>query len=258
MQILSSLISVLLTGYLIWEIARFVPRFRKLKEDIANGDPQARMKVYWHAVVFEWVSALLAMIALGFNWSKLNPANIGLDASLFSALPNSREFNNSSLGGVLIGMAAGTVFFIILRLRANRRGGVPSNNLIAAWFRKLMPDFSALLPTTNQERLLWVVVALSAGICEEIVFRGWLLNTLHSFGFVGTALIAVGAVLFGCAHTYQKIPGVILTGLAGAFFCVLYVKTGSLLIPIILHIIVDLRFAFLPAPKIAQLAPAAS
>jgi uncharacterized protein len=107
--------------------------------------------------------------------------------------------------------------------------------------------------------LIWVVVAISAGICEEIVFRGWLLTTLHDqVGLNGKALFLTGALIFGLAHAYQKISGVIITALAGAFFCVIYVKTGSLLVPILLHTVVDLRFAFLPAPKMAQFNPAES
>ena len=35
---------------------------------------------------------------------------------------------------------------------------------------KLVPDFSALIPVTNRARLLWILVAVSAGICEELVF----------------------------------------------------------------------------------------
>jgi len=41
----------------------------------------------------------------------------------------------------------------------------------------------------------------------------------------------------------------ILTAFAGAVFCALYVATGSLLVPIALHILIDLRFAVLPAPR---------
>lgn len=116
--------------------------------------------------------------------------------------------------------------------------------------RKLMPDFTALIPVTGRERLLWAAAAISAGICEEIVFRGWLLATLHdSVGLGGTALVPTAAAIFGLAHTYQGVTGVILTALAGVLFCVLYVATGSLLVPILLHCVVDLRFAFLPAPR---------
>ena len=104
-----------------------------------------------------------------------------------------------------------------------------------------------------QERWLWVAVALSAGICEEIVFRGWLLATLHDIvGLTGTALLVAASVAFGLAHVYQKVTGVVATTIAGLLFCVLYVKTGSLLLPILLHCLIDVRFAVLPAPRTAQ------
>jgi membrane protease YdiL (CAAX protease family) len=258
MKILSSIIDLILAGYVIWEIIQFVPRFRKLKQDIANGDTQARNKIYQRAIVFEWISALLALGALGFDWSKLNPRNLAVNPALFQSISGGSDFRNGNIAGVLFGIAVGTAVFVVLRRRANRRGAVPTRNLIAPWFRKLLPDFSALLPVTNHERLVWAAVAVSAGICEEIVFRGWLLNTLHEqIGLTGTTLIWAGALIFGLAHAYQKIPGIVLTALAGAFFCVLYVKTGSLLLPIVLHALVDLRFAFLPAPR-AQLTPVES
>ncbi len=258
MQVLTIAVDVLLAGYVVWEVVSFVPRFRKLKQEIANGDVHARNRVYRRAIIFEWATALMALLALGFNWSKLNPANLGLE-SLTRSLSGDSDFNSGSLMGVIFGLSVGTIVFVILRLRANRRGAVPRQNMIAPWLRNLMPDFSALVPVTNSERLIWVVVAISAGICEEIVFRGWLLSTLHDqIGLTGKALLLAGALIFGLAHAYQKISGVIITAFAGAFFCVIYVKTGSLLIPILLHALIDLRFAFLPAPKALQLTPAES
>ena len=258
MQVLSIAVDVLLAGYVAWEVVSFVPRFRKLKQEIADGDTHARSRVYRRAVIFEWASALLALFALGFDWSKLTPKNLGLETAMQS-LSGSSDFNSGSLMGVIFGLSVGTILFIVLRLRANRRGAAPRPNQIAPRLRNLMPDFSALVPVSNSERLIWIVVAISAGICEEIVFRGWLLTTLHDqAGLTGKSLLLAGALVFGLVHAYQKIPGMILTALAGAFFCVIYVKTGSLLIPILLHSLVDVRFAFLPAPKALQLTPAES
>ena len=83
------------------------------------------------------------------------------------------------------------------------------------------------------------------------MFRGWLLSTLHgSLSLNGTALVLVAATIFGLVHVYQGITGIVGTALGGVLFCVLYVVTGSLLAPILLHILIDLRFAFLPAPQI--------
>ncbi|HEX4002713.1 MAG TPA: CPBP family intramembrane glutamic endopeptidase [Candidatus Acidoferrales bacterium] len=256
MHIVTSIVEVALAGFVVSEVVRFVPRYRQLKEAVASGDNQARTRTYQRALVFEWVSALLALAALGFDWTKFNPKLLGLaDARLMQAVAPGSDAAHGAAVGVLIGVLAGTVGMIVARMKARRRGAKPGTRAVARqpWWRKLLPDFTALLPATTQERLLWVLVAVSAGVCEEIVFRGWLLAMLHGqAGLSGAALICVAAGLFGLAHIYQRAAGVILTAFAGALFCVLYVATGSLLVPIVLHIIVDARFALLPAPRVAE------
>jgi uncharacterized protein len=248
MHIVSHVIDVVLAAYIIWQVARFLPEYRRLKAAIAAGDTQARSRVYREAIVFEWISALLAIIALRFDWSKLSPLSLNLEgSSLTQLIAHAHEFDRGLIGGIVIGIAAGTVAFMIARLRARKSGGATVPNPRTAWIQKLIPDFSALIPTTAHERMIWAVVAINAGICEEVVFRGWLLSTLHGIvGVSGLALVAVAAILFGSAHIYQGPTGVFLTTLAGALFCLLYVATGSLLIPIALHVLVDIRFAILP------------
>jgi uncharacterized protein len=254
MHILSFVIDIVLAAYVVREVIRFGPEYRQLKQDIAHGDAHARTRVYHKATLFEWISALLAVLALGFDWSKLNPRFLALEnmhwiQGLQGGSPGRAAFDRGALAGIFFGLVAGTVVFVIARIRSNRRGITPATAPARGW-KKLMPDFSALIPATGRERLLWVAVAVSAGICEEIVFRGWLLSTLHgSLGLEGTVLILVAAVLFGLAHSYQGITGMVLTAFAGLFFCGLYVATGSLLWPILLHILVDVRFAVLPAPR---------
>jgi uncharacterized protein len=256
MHILSFVTDIFLTGYVVREVLRFGPEYRQLKRDIANGDTHARARVYRKAIIFEWQSALLALLAVEFDWSKMNPKFLALEGTrwiqaLQSGSPGRAGFDRGALAGIFFGLVVGTLGFVIARIRSNRRGITPAP-APARWWSKLMPDFSALVPATARERLLWVAVAVSAGICEEIVFRGWLLSTLDgSLRLEGAALILAAAVLFGLAHSYQGITGMVLTGLAGLLFCGLYVATGSLLWPILLHIVVDARFAVLPSPRSA-------
>jgi membrane protease YdiL (CAAX protease family) len=240
----------------VWEVAKFVPRYRELKQAVADGDLQARTRIYNEAIIFEWVSAFLALAALGFNWSKLNPKALALEGTwLLQHVAHISQadngFQTGMTGGIAAGLVLGTVVLIIARLRSNRRPSKPARVAGLGRLRKVLPDFSALIPTAMRERLLWVVVAVSAGICEEIVFRGWLLSTLHGeLKVSGMGLILVAAAVFGFAHAYQGVAGVILTAFAGLVFCGLYVVTGSLLWPIVLHILIDLRFALLPAPRV--------
>jgi membrane protease YdiL (CAAX protease family) len=250
MHLLSLMLDIVLACYVAWEVFWFNGRYRELKQEIAKGETGARTRIYYRALVFEWVSALLALLALGFDWDKLNPKALALSgSSLIQLLSPNGSFDKGAALGIFAGVAIGTLAFIVGRIRANRRSVRSSAAPVPRW-RKLLPDFSALLPVSTHERLLWAAVAVSAGICEEIVFRGWLLATLHnSIGLVGTGLILVAAVMFGLAHAYQRTTGMLLTALAGVLFCVLYVETGSLLMPILLHIAVDVRFAVLPAPR---------
>ncbi len=249
MHTLNFVIDVVLAGYVIREVVRFGPQYRQLKLDLAKGDARARIRVYHQAIVFEWVSALLALFALGFDWNRLNPKFLALENARWMHVMGSGEFDRGRMAGLLFGIAVGTAGVVIARLRSNRRRVAPAASP-ARWWSKLMPDFSALIPASTHERLLWAAVAVSAGVCEEIVFRGWLLATLHGgLHLDGTALIVIAAALFGLAHSYQGPAGVLLTGLVGAVFCGLYVATGSLLAPILLHVLIDLRFAVMPGQR---------
>ena len=60
-------------------------------------------------------------------------------------------------------------------------------------------------------------------------------------------LVAVAAVAFGLAHAYQGRVGVLTTGVLGGVMAALYLETGSLLLPVLLHAAIDLRFLLVPA-----------
>jgi uncharacterized protein len=258
MNTLSLAADIVLAAYISWETVGFVPRYRRLKQQIADGDPNARTRIYQRILVFEWISAALALVALRFDWSKLNPKGLALEGSRFIqslALPEAAR--SGALAGLFAGALMGGIGFAIALRRKNRRGAASPANVTHGWRSRIMPDFTALIPVTMHERLLYAAAAVSAGICEEIVFRGWLLATLHSpIGLTGTALILTAAAIFGAGHAYQKVTGTILAAMAGLLFCALYVLSGSLLLPILLHILVDVRFAFMPSPGAPKPAPA--
>jgi membrane protease YdiL (CAAX protease family) len=90
---------------------------------------------------------------------------------------------------------------------------------------------------------MFAAVAVTAGVAEEVVFRGFLVVYLTEVvpqTSLGVAMV-VSSVLFGLAHTYQGAIGVLLTGLAGYWLAGLFVVTGSLLLPIVVHALIDLR-----------------
>jgi uncharacterized protein len=241
-----------LVAYVAWQVGKSFGEYRRLKQAIREGDEQARTRFYFRILVFEWVSALLAFAAMEFEGSKLTPASLELDRTTFGKWLSSlgSPFDSGLIAGVVAGLIIGLVVLSIVRIRAGRREPARSAAAVTPWWRKLVPDFTDLIPATGRERLVLSIVAVSAGICEEVVFRAWLLSALHSaVGLTGATLILVAAGLFGLAHIYQKLPGVVGTSLAGVLFCALYVGTGTLLVPIVLHCLMDLRLAILPASR---------
>ena len=60
-------------------------------------------------------------------------------------------------------------------------------------------------------------MCVTAGICEELLFRGFL--TWYLAHHVGLPVAAAAqVVIFGVAHLYQGFGGIVKTGFAGAFF----------------------------------------
>jgi len=105
------------------------------------------------------------------------------------------------------------------------------------------PNVRVILPTNTQEARAFGAVALTAGICEEVLYRGFLLYYLNQW-LPGAAAVAAAIVIFGVAHLYQGARGILLTGIAGGAAMAVYLLTGSLIAPVVLHAVVDLANGF--------------
>jgi len=101
----------------------------------------------------------------------------------------------------------------------------------------------SIIARNSSERRLAAVLSLSAGINEELFFRAFLPVVI--IGLIGSDLailaIVISVVIFGAVHLYQGLRGIMLTGIIGAVMMVVYLATGSIFWPIVLHIIMDIR-----------------
>ena len=97
-----------------------------------------------------------------------------------------------------------------------------------------------LIPQTRLEKIHFLGVSVTAGICEELVFRGFLVTALRVA--TGSTLVAVilSAAAFGVSHAHQHITGGIRAGLLGLVLTVPLLMTGSLFPAIVAHTIVDI------------------
>jgi hypothetical protein len=97
-----------------------------------------------------------------------------------------------------------------------------------------------LLPRGFSESLLWVVVAITAGICEEAVFRGYLQPQLWALTGSLTAGVLLQALIFGVTHLYQGWRPALVTSLYGLGFGLLAAWRRSILPGAIAHSLIDI------------------
>jgi hypothetical protein len=102
-----------------------------------------------------------------------------------------------------------------------------------------LPKVTGLIPRTVGEARWFVALSITAGICEEILYRGFLVYYFEAF--TGHWIAVVLAVLVFClGHFYQGVTGMLRAGMMGALLMGIYLLTGSLLAPIVLHIATDI------------------
>ena len=93
----------------------------------------------------------------------------------------------------------------------------------------------SLLPHSLLEILLWNATCVTAGICEEMVFRGYLQRQLHALGGGIAAAVACQGVIFGIFHGYQGWKHVITISVLGILFGLLAAWRKNLRANMIVH-----------------------
>lgn len=98
-----------------------------------------------------------------------------------------------------------------------------------------------MLPRTKEEEKSWGAVSWTAGVTEEFIFRGVLLYTISLYVDASPLTVAfLGGILFGLAHAYQGVKGILVTGLVGWVLGYLYLSMGILWPVMIIHALLDL------------------
>ncbi|MGO9339494.1 MAG: CPBP family intramembrane glutamic endopeptidase [Terracidiphilus sp.] len=93
----------------------------------------------------------------------------------------------------------------------------------------------SLLPRTLIEILVWIGVSITAGICEEMAFRGYLLKQFEALGGGVTLAILAQGVVFGIAHAYQGWKNTVVISVLGILFGALAAWRKNLRANILVH-----------------------
>jgi uncharacterized protein len=109
------------------------------------------------------------------------------------------------------------------------------------YFLKAVPDraFLNLMPRTGVEVMLYVMLSLTAGFCEEVIFRGYLNRQLAALTRSAAGGILLQGVLFGASHGYQGWKFMLLITIYGSMFGLLVYWRRSLRPGMIAHALQD-------------------
>ena len=187
---------------------------------VAAGDSTARSRIYRRTIAEQW---LLAGAALALCvWASRPLAGLGL------AAPRGWRLTLS----VLV-----TLGYVVLM--AQQLPAIAASPATRAKLRERLQPLRALLPHTPGEFRWFVALSITAGFCEELLFRGYLVWALRPWlGLFGAAALSV--VVFGLAHGYQGRKFGTQAFVAGLVLGALALVTRSILPGMVLHALVDL------------------
>jgi membrane protease YdiL (CAAX protease family) len=202
-------------------------RYRRLIASVGQ-QPEARLRHYRRGIIGEW-AAVGAVVVIGLL-SGRNGSSIGLR---LGDHPGSEAIITAEVAA-LLGISALVFHF-------GGRG-------IREMLRRQARGFEALLPRGRRERTVFALLAVTAGVCEELLLRGFGIAYLRWLwpDAPRMALIVITAAAFGLMHLYQGPRGVVLTGLVGGYLAWLVLSTGSLVPAMVMHALLDLRVLALP------------
>lgn len=202
---------------------------KKLREQMLRG---IFTKEDWYksSLIWSWVPTSLIVIVSLLSGS--TPAHLGF------RLP-SKEVNDINSTLYIIALSGALIYFVynvycIISLKISKKTRLEYTS-------KLHPSIKQMLPSTKKEKQVWTLLSLTAGITEEVQYRGYIFMAVPLlFPYLNPLFtILISTILFGLGHIYQG-KEVIKPLLAGLLLSLIYFCTGSIFIVIILHSLQDL------------------
>ena len=235
--------------------------FRRLARAAPGDVPRVRASLYREAIALQWGLAAIVLIAwFAFGRSAFD---LGL-APRFGAWAEPLPRNLATAFPWWLIVPAATVAVALALLAAGRSARRSDESLAAV--REQLREVERLMPTNAGEWRMFLALSLTAGLCEELLFRGYLQWYVGSWLDAWTAAVVVGA-LFGLGHLYQGPRGVLKTGIAGFVFATVTLLAGSIWPAAALHALLDAHSGHLawhaierartaPPPPTLEAAPA--
>lgn len=120
-----------------------------------------------------------------------------------------------------------------LNLRRVSRIPVESRGPLQAIAERILPQTAVELPP-------YFALAITAGLCEEFLYRGFAMAALGRVGLSAGLVVLVSSILFGLAHSYQGRGGIVMTFVVGLVLGASRLAYNSLVPAIFWHSAVDI------------------
>lgn len=203
---------------------------RQLRQSIAKGDTGKKINFYRSTIIWAWVPIVIILLLIPI--SGLEVSSIGLKWINIDTTSISRWIVYPTIGIYFIYLIYNIYSIILFKRSKTSRAKVA----------KSIPNHTKLLlPVTQKEKSLWNLVSISAGITEELLYRGYFFYALARVfpGLSSIHILIISTIIFGMAHIYLG-KEAIRSGLLGLFFGIFYIVFDSIIPVIILHVSQDL------------------
>jgi len=182
---------------------------------LSNG-PLPRIAQYMLVIVMEWV-------LVGFIWSSMGRRGVRMADLIGGRWARPLD--------VFRDLGIGIAFIIV--------GGGALQGL--GYLMKAAPNhvLRSILPKNGTEIALWMVMSMTAGFCEELVFRGYLTRQFAALTQSAAAGIVLQGIVFGAAHGYQGWKLMLIITIYGTMFGLLAHWLRSLRPGMIAHFLQD-------------------
>jgi membrane protease YdiL (CAAX protease family) len=202
---------------------RGAARMRRLmsKPELTAAD---RLSLYKNTIFFQWL--IVAIVILRSLAREVSPEELGIAV-------------NDPWRIAWISIAL-TGFLCINQFVGLRR----INKLPQEKRGRLFAITEKIMPQTRKETLIYALLAGTAGVSEEFLYRGFVfmafVRMIVNYGPPNALAAILSSVWFSLAHWYQGRRGIITTFVVGMIFVSIRIWTGSLIPAIAAHIGIDL------------------
>jgi membrane protease YdiL (CAAX protease family) len=178
-----------------------------------------RLVLYASTIAFQW----LAVAVVGWRvWAHgYTSAQLGLTFH-----------NRTRLAAAAVVGAAVIATLQWLNLRRVGRIPIESRGPLQAIAERILPQ-------STVELLPYLALAITAGLCEEFLYRGFAMAALTRAGLAAWLVVLASSVLFGLAHSYQGRGGIVMTFVVGLVLGVSRLTYNTLVPAIFWHSAVD-------------------